>query len=109
MVGHIVLLRWKPDSATAERCVVLDAIADLPRLIDELRDLRVVDDLGLGLPGCRSDAAIIASVDTIDGLLAYQRHPAHRAVVERLVPLLAASMSVQFDDRAPDIEARRRA
>jgi Stress responsive A/B Barrel Domain len=69
-----------------------------PTQIPEVNVLRVATDLGLRTRGGQSDVALFVTCDSVGSFRAYQEHPAHRDVVDRvLLPVLESSMSIQFD------------
>ena len=94
MLQHYVFLRYRPGTsaehiaAFCERMLALrDAIGEVRRLEigrDELRDAR------------SWDIVLIMAFDSVDALRAYQRHPAHQAVMSFNDPFVADVASVDF-------------
>ncbi|RSN72083.1 MULTISPECIES: Dabb family protein [Actinomadura] len=96
MLRHIILLRWSPEATEAQRAAAADAFRALPAAIGQIRALSCGPDLALGENG--HDFAAVLDFDDADGWHAYQRHPAHRALVADLVaPILAERAAIQID------------
>ncbi|QFG26202.1 Dabb family protein [Actinomadura sp. WMMB 499] len=96
MLRHIILLRWSPDATDARREAAAAAFRALPGAIGEIRALACGPDLALG--DNEHDFAAVLDFDDADGWHAYQRHPAHRALVaDVLAPILARRAAIQID------------
>lgn len=67
----------------------------LPAAIPDLRTLRADLDT-LGLDGS-SDLALVTTHDSVDGLRAYQEHPAHQDFLGWLRPRLAGRAAVDYE------------
>lgn len=78
MLTHVILFKLKQPNETA----IAEALARLRALdgaVPSLRGLEVGRDI---VRSERSyDVALIARFDDLDGLIAYQQHPAHLPVV----------------------------
>ena len=95
MILHVVTFTFRDDVSAGAIDAVDEALAQLPHIIDELRDYSYGRDMGLR-PGT-GDYAVVALVDDAEGLTAYLEHPAHvKAVTERLTPLVLSRQAVQI-------------
>jgi hypothetical protein len=70
-------------------------LEELPGAIPELRTLRVDLDT-VGLDGS-SDLALVTTHDSVEGLRAYQEHPAHQAFLGWLRPRLQGRAAVDYE------------
>lgn len=91
MVKHIVMQKFidKADAVEAKR--MLDALMGVVPTLCSM-------EVGINeLPGERAfDLALIATFETMDGLHAYDAHPAHEAVRAFIKPRRSQSASVDF-------------
>lgn len=94
-VQHIAVFRWT-ESTTAAQVAAIDARLNLlPDLVPSLRGYHHGPDLALG--GGRWHYGIVASFDDLEGLRAYDEHPAHDAVRRELIaPRVAERAAVQI-------------
>jgi hypothetical protein len=95
MIRHTVLIWALPDTPTTELQAVIDAVAELPSLIEEIDTYAVGFDAGLseGSP----DIAIMATYEDEDAFNTYRLHPAHVAVVKDMVePICERRVSTQL-------------
>ena len=95
MVRQVVLMRWNDGVSEDAKEGVAAALAGLPALIPEVRDMRMGADLGLR-PG-NFDFAVTAEFDDEDAYLLYRDHPAHQKVVVDLIrPVMAERAGILF-------------
>jgi hypothetical protein len=94
MITHIVLFKLKDRSPEAiERTV--QVLRNMEGKIDELLHLEVGTDI---LHSERSyDIALVTKFDSMEGLQAYQVHPVHKLVIEHIMSVREASVSVDFE------------
>ena len=96
MIRHIVLLTLRPDTRREAAEEIVEALKSLPAVVPSIRDYQAGVDLGIA-PGNAAVAAT-ATFDDQDGYLQYRDHPAHRAVIERLIdPVRESRASIQFE------------
>lgn len=95
MFRHIVLLTLDPAAATTQRDEIIDALTGLPAAIPEISSYRVGADAGLATGN--ADIGVVADFATQADYETYRDHPAHQAVIERLIaPVLAGRMAIQI-------------
>lgn len=82
-VRHIVVFDWTPEIDATHVEAFMNALAELPALIPEIREYEFGVDLGIGVD--TGDFAVTALFDDRSGYEVYRDHPAHRAVVETFV------------------------
>jgi hypothetical protein len=94
MFTHIVLFKLKDRSPEAiDRTV--QVLRGMEGKIDELLHLEVGTDV---LHSERSyDIALVTKFESMDGLQAYQVHPVHKLVIEHVMSVREASVSVDFE------------
>lgn len=86
MITHIVLFQPAGPLAESDERALVDAVAGAVRACPVVRACRVGRRVRHGLPGYESemrvpyDYALLLEFDTLDGLKAYLRHPAHAAL-----------------------------
>ena len=96
MIRHIVLLTLKPDAARDTADNIVQALKGLTEVVPSIRDYQAGVDLGI-VPG-NATVAATATFDDAAGYLEYRDHPAHRAVIERLIdPVRESRASIQFE------------
>lgn len=94
MITHIVLFKLKDRSpeSVARTATVL---RDMEGKIDVLRHLEVGTDV---LHSERSyDIALYTKFDSMEDLNAYQVHPVHKLVIEHMLSVREASVSVDYE------------
>src|SRR5512140_1161695 len=75
MLKHIVLVKWKPDTARDEIERLIAGLRALPGHIPEIRGYEVGEDV---VHAARSfDLALIGQYDDLEALQRYQAHPLH--------------------------------
>ena len=97
MIRHIVCFALHGNDPEARRrsadtlqkeLETLPAQIECVRLLEVGLDLRIVDG--------HWDAVLVTEFDSVDDLAAYQAHPAHLAVVERIAPLIERRAVVDY-------------
>lgn len=94
MITHIVCFKLKDNSAenVARTAQVL---RDMEGKIEELKSIEVGIDV---LHSERSyDIALITKFESMEALEAYQVHPVHKKVIEHMLQVREASVSVDFE------------
>jgi stress responsive alpha/beta barrel protein len=87
MIRHAVLLTLSsgPDSETTR--TILEALRELPRQISSIREYEVGN----------ATIAVMARFDNEAGYIEYRDHPAHRAVIDKLIsPVRQGRSAIQF-------------
>jgi hypothetical protein len=91
---HVAVFTWQ-DHVTADQVAEITAgLRALPEQIDALQRYEVGPDLGIR-PGT-ADFAVVAQVADGDGLNAYLQHPAHKAVTDKMQPMIATRTAAQI-------------
>ncbi len=99
MLRHYVFLRYRPDTSNEHITAFCERMRALSGSIEEIRHLEIGRD---ELRDARSwDVVLIMAFDSVDALRAYQRHPAHRAVMAFNDPFVSDVASVDFTSDAP--------
>ena len=93
MITHVVCFTF---AETNDRYECRDRLEALTPQIDALRSLRVGLD-ALGDDGA-ADLVLITTHDDVDGLRAYQQHPAHEEFGAWVRPRLTARTVVDVDE-----------
>ena len=95
MIRHVSCLTLRPDTTDEQRAAVLDALAQMPKLIPEVRSYSFGFDLGLGEGN--ATLAVIAEFYDEAGYLAYRDHPDHLGIVGSMIkPLLTGRAALQY-------------
>lgn len=96
MIKHIVLFRFSQEATPSQIESAAQALRSLPREIPQLHAL----SFGLNLAKS-SDAyshVLIADLDDMAAVKAYQDHPAHQRVVDQLLaPIRESRLAVDVD------------
>ena len=99
MLRHYVFLRYRPGTSDEHITAFCERMQALRGSIEEIRHLEIGRD---ELRDARSwDVVLIMAFDSVDALRAYQRHPAHRAVMAFNDPFVSDVASVDFTSDAP--------
>lgn len=101
MLRHLVLLKFKAEAAPAEVEAIVQAFVALRESIDVVRSLEWGTDVspeGLARGFTHAFQLSFADAAARD---AYLPHPAHRAFVDRLQPLLADVLVIDYESDAP--------
>jgi hypothetical protein len=98
VIRHVVFFKFKPEASAEERKSALDALRDLPRKIDVIREFEVGDNI---IPSPRAwDAVLLARYDSLDSLQEYSVHHEHVAVAARLKAICENIGSVDYEEEA---------
>ena len=95
VIRHVAVFRFVPTFSAAEREHWMTLLRALPAQIPELRSMSVGTDV-LGGPSSH-ELAIVADFDDLDGLEAYNRHPAHAEVLRISAPVKVSLATVDFE------------
>jgi len=95
MIRHVAVFRFVPEFTSEQREHWMRLLRRLPEQIPELRGLSVGTDV-LGGPASH-EMAIVADFDDLEGLDAYNRHPAHQEVLRISGPVKASLATVDFE------------
>ncbi|WP_127817730.1 Dabb family protein [Microbacterium sp. CPCC 204701] len=95
MIRHVAVFRFIPEFTAEQREEWMRMLRALPAAIPELRNLTVGLDQ-VGGPASH-EMAIVADFDDLDGLAAYDRHPAHQAVLRVSAGVKASLATVDFE------------
>lgn len=95
MVRHIVTFKLKGDADLRRRVAreFADALSELPSKIECLRSIETGVNEN---PGEEWDVALIATVDSMEDIEVYSRHPAHQACVKIIAPHKELRACVDF-------------
>lgn len=96
MITHVVLFKLM-DRGAENIDKAVEALLGLRGKIPGLRDLDVGKDV-LGT-GRSYDIALIARFDTLSGLDAYQKHPAHVKVAEYIAKIRESAVAVDYETK----------
>ena len=100
MIRHVVFFKFKPEASAEERKAALDALRDLPRKIDVIREFEVGDNI---IPSTRAwDAVLLARYDSLDTLQEYSLHHEHVAVAGKLRAVCENIGSVDYEEPTRD-------
>jgi hypothetical protein len=92
MIRHVVMLKFADSADAAEAKERLDALVGV---VPELLSLQV--DLDVLHTAASWDLALVSTHEDLQGLRAYQAHPAHAAFGEWLGPRVSARASVDAE------------
>ena len=96
MLRHVALFRWKDGTTEEQIRQIRLGLAELPSLIDEVRDYQFGPDANL--VDSTWDFAVVADFDDAEDWRTYREHPAHRSVLdEHIGPAAAERASFQFE------------
>lgn len=95
MIRHVAVFRFAPEFTAAQREHWMSLLRALPSKIPSLRSMSVGVDV-LGGPSSH-ELAIVADFDDIEGLEAYNRHPAHAEVLRISAPVKLSLATVDFE------------
>jgi hypothetical protein len=94
MLRHYVFLRYRPGTPPEHVTAFCERMLALRGSIGEIRHLEIGRD---ELHDARSwDLVLIMAFDSVEALRAYQRHPAHQALMAFNDPFRADIASVDF-------------
>ena len=83
MIRHVVMFRWKPDTAAEDVDSVVARLQTMPEPIPEIREYRFGADLGIN--DANWDFVVVADFETADDYLTYRDDPRHRALVAEAI------------------------
>jgi Stress responsive A/B Barrel Domain len=95
MIRHVAVFTFVPTFTGEQREHWMSLLRALPAQIPELRSMSVGVDV-LGGPSSH-DLAIVADFDDLEGLQAYNRHPAHAEVLRISAPVKLSLATVDFE------------
>lgn len=95
MLKHIVLLKWKPGTRSADIAAVSSALSALPAAIPAIRSYQHGRDAGIYRDN--ADYALVAEFNNAADLKAYAEHPRHRELMHSVIaPILESYQSIQI-------------
>lgn len=95
-IRHVVLMRFRPETAPEAVERLQNALNALPGQIPEIAGYLVGPDLGLADDNW--DLAVTGDFTSLENFETYRDHPSHKAVIQDLIaPHLEARAAVQFD------------
>ncbi|HEV2309042.1 MAG TPA: Dabb family protein [Acidimicrobiia bacterium] len=95
MLRHVAVFTWNEHATPAVLDEIVAALRALPGEIPELRAYHVGSDAGLD--NANAAFAVVADFDDEPGWRAYMENPVHRAVRDRMRPLVATRAAVQYE------------
>jgi len=95
MIRHVAVFKWKPGFPDKDRAEWMDRLRALPEQIQELSALTVGSDVVHR--GRSWDAAVVADVDSIEGLTSYNENPEHQAILKISAPNIDQIIQVDFE------------
>ena len=95
MIRHVVLFRWSSDAAPGEVEAAIERIRSFGTTSSECLRLVVADNIGEN--PANFDCVVIADFQTASDYESYANDPAHREVIRRNDPFVAAKASIQFE------------
>lgn len=95
MIRHVAVFRFTPDFTEAQRRHWMSLLRALPAQIPQLLSMSVGADL-VGGPASY-ELAIVADFADLEGLKAYNAHPAHAEILRISGPVKTALATVDFD------------
>ncbi len=99
MLRHIVLFRFRPDAQPEAIQRIEAAFAALPNRIEQIQGFEWGrNNSPEGLDKGFTHAFVVSFADAA-GRDAYLPHPAHRAFVDQLEPLLGDALVIDYDPR----------
>ena len=95
MLRHVVVFTWNEQATPAVLDEIVASLRALPGQIPEIRSYHVGSDAGLDDGNVAF--AVVADFDDEAGWRAYMEHPVHRAVKDRMRPIVATRAAVQYE------------
>ncbi len=96
MVNHVVMFKFKPTTAPAERQAYVAELRSLGKKISEVQRLDVGENI-VASPRAY-DVVLIASFDDRESLDRYARHPEHQPVLQRTAQVCENVAVVDYPD-----------
>ncbi|MET0887582.1 MAG: Dabb family protein [Mycetocola sp.] len=95
MIRHVAVFRFVPEFTADQREYWMSLLRGLPAQIPSLRSMSVGADVLRG--EFSHELAIVADFDDLEGLDAYNRHPAHEEVLRISAPVKVSLATVDFE------------
>jgi hypothetical protein len=96
VVRHVVLFRFKPDTAGADKQALRDGLSEMPNAIPEIQRYEFGDDLELA--DGNFDFAVVAEFNSATDFKTYAAHPRHQQLITELVrPILSERVALQYE------------
>ncbi|WP_405373841.1 MULTISPECIES: Dabb family protein [unclassified Microbacterium] len=98
MIRHVVAWKLAADDADtrAEHAAeITRLITGLVGVVPSIRQLSIGPNVAF--PDTNADVALVADFDDLDGLDAYQVHPAHQDVVAYVRSVVSGRLAVDFE------------
>lgn len=93
---HVVLVKFKDGVSEAKKAEIVAAFGELPEKIDVIRGYEFGENVSPeGLDQGLTHCFLVTFADRA-GLDVYLPHPAHKAFVERLLPVMDKATVVDF-------------
>lgn len=95
MLKHIVLLKFKKETAEDKKETLLEKLETLPAKISEIKGYEMGYDI---IQSPRSfDFGLIATFDDLEALKRYQSHPEHVSVLKLVLSICEDIIAVDFE------------
>jgi hypothetical protein len=95
MLKHVVIFKFKKETAEADKTDVEKGLKGLPAIISEIKGFEVGRDL---IHSERSyDLGLVSTFENLDTMQKYQVHPAHQAVAGKLKQISESILVVDFE------------
>jgi len=95
MIRHVAVFKWKPGFPEKDLNEWMDRLRALPGHVEELRALTVGSDVFHG--GRSWNAAVVADVDDLQALAAYNENEEHQAILTISAPNIDQVIQVDFE------------
>jgi hypothetical protein len=97
MLQHVVAIHWNDAVPDGYADTVVQALHEMVRSIDTVRDYRCGPDLGVS-GADNADFVIVATFDDVAGWRVYDEHPLHNEVrATYFKPYIAKRSAAQFN------------
>jgi hypothetical protein len=96
VLRHVVLFKFKADAPKDKIQEVVDAFGKLPRQIDVIKDFEMGTDNSPEMKSKGFTHAFVVTFADEKGRDAYLPHPAHKAFVKTLGPVLEDALVVDY-------------
>lgn len=98
MIRHVVSWKLAEEDAAARGAQALEVARRLNALAGVIPELRAVSaGANIAYPDVNWDVTLVADVDSLDALEAYQVHPAHQEVGAYIRTVVASRVAVDFE------------
>ena len=95
MLKHVVFFKFTKDATESAVTEIIQDLRDLPGKISEIKEFQVGRDVLGSERSC--DMVLISAFDSLETMNAYQVHPAHQAVVQKLKKICESIPIVDFE------------